>query len=348
MQKNERFFWMGCVSVACILFLGTQVFAQRSLLYSFPDVPKESAFGDAVRHYVLLGVIEGYENGLFGPQDFLTRAQAVLLLRRYENRLIAPLREQMQEVRSKLSLGTCGDSLRGTGEECDDGNIIGGDGCSAQCLAEVIPGGCLGGHSFGETYSAPDGCNSCICTREGVACTKMACRSCDPIVCDDGTSYPTCSEEGAPISYLIHPCTAFDSPEPEPGPQPVSSGRPHCGNGICEDKENDLPPDRRFHCPMDCTGKPAVAHCEEKKQEFFDLAKNYKTCQTTDDCRKVEQSCPFLTCGEAVNKSGFPSMVIKANTVIDTCGKEGNISACALCVFSVAVCEEGRCVLKKQ
>ena len=31
---------------------------------------------------------------------------------------------------------TCGNSLRETGEECDDGNTISGDGCSASCYIE--------------------------------------------------------------------------------------------------------------------------------------------------------------------------------------------------------------------
>ena len=35
------------------------------------------------------------------------------------------------------SAGICGDGIRGLGETCDDGNAIGGDGCSAMCSVET-------------------------------------------------------------------------------------------------------------------------------------------------------------------------------------------------------------------
>ncbi|MBI3769059.1 MAG: PQQ-dependent sugar dehydrogenase [Deltaproteobacteria bacterium] len=36
-------------------------------------------------------------------------------------------------------VGTCGNGVRDTGEQCDDGNSIGGDCCSATCQVEVTP-----------------------------------------------------------------------------------------------------------------------------------------------------------------------------------------------------------------
>jgi cysteine-rich repeat protein len=32
---------------------------------------------------------------------------------------------------------SCGDSKKQTGEECDDGNFIDGDGCNSSCIAEA-------------------------------------------------------------------------------------------------------------------------------------------------------------------------------------------------------------------
>jgi len=43
---------------------------------------------------------------------------------------------------------TCGDGLRGFSEECDDGNMISGDGCSASC-EEEHPGSCVEPYYFG-------------------------------------------------------------------------------------------------------------------------------------------------------------------------------------------------------
>ena len=39
-------------------------------------------------------------------------------------------------VASGAKASTCGDSVLDTGEECDDGNVENGDGCSATCLFE--------------------------------------------------------------------------------------------------------------------------------------------------------------------------------------------------------------------
>ncbi|MDI3287342.1 DUF4215 domain-containing protein [Polyangium sp. 15x6] len=36
-----------------------------------------------------------------------------------------------------VQLSACGDGAQGPGEECDDGNTVGGDGCSAQCKQEL-------------------------------------------------------------------------------------------------------------------------------------------------------------------------------------------------------------------
>jgi len=40
-------------------------------------------------------------------------------------------------VRCALSTGRCGDGVVGTGETCDDGNTVSGDGCSATCQSEA-------------------------------------------------------------------------------------------------------------------------------------------------------------------------------------------------------------------
>ena len=39
--------------------------------------------------------------------------------------------------RPDCSLEVCGNGLRDPGEQCDDGNNVGGDGCSATCSVEV-------------------------------------------------------------------------------------------------------------------------------------------------------------------------------------------------------------------
>lgn len=39
-------------------------------------------------------------------------------------------------VSFSLSMNVCGDGLKGADEECDDGNLNNGDGCSQYCTVE--------------------------------------------------------------------------------------------------------------------------------------------------------------------------------------------------------------------
>lgn len=40
------------------------------------------------------------------------------------------------EVRFSVGVNVCGDGKKGDSEECDDGNLKDGDGCSHQCVVE--------------------------------------------------------------------------------------------------------------------------------------------------------------------------------------------------------------------
>lgn len=317
--------------VFTIFFVGilTGSAVAKTLRQPFPDVPANSATADSVRRYNLLGLLTGYESGLFGPNDALTRAQATLLLSRFEDRMIEPLREQIEEMRQILDLGWCGDGLRQTGEECDDGNKIEEDGCSPECLRENLQGGCAGGRDLGETFPSDDGCNTCICMENGIACTKMAC--------------PSKSE---PEELLDSVGEAPASPPSLEENIPAQTA-PLCGNGICEIYENVLPPHRRFHCPTDCSGEPFQRQCNAVKTDVLSLSNEETACGSHEDCVAVRQSCPHITCGIAVNKSSYPSVSLAMNHALETCRREGMITECVLCEHTVAVCKTGHCVLQK-
>ncbi len=293
--------------------------AQYARAYS--DVSADATSADAITEMSRLGFLRGYENGLFGPDDPVTRGQVAILLKRLRDREIKALRAQVEELRAQLSLGVCGDALIQTGEECDDGNVLSQDGCSAECLQEVLREACPDGHRIDEEYQAADGCNTCICTRSGAICTKMQC--------------------SAPEEPLVEE-PAVDGAEPF---KAASNTAPICGNTICEQKENDLPPDQRFHCPQDCTGKPSEPQCADLTQEFHVLADTARACQSDADCVELQQSCPFLTCGEAVNKLSYPTLSLKRDALLEICRREGSIKECITCPYSAAICREGQCVL---
>lgn len=68
----------------------------------------------------------------------------------------------------------CGDGITdrtidGAGEDCDDGNNINGDGCSADCLSEGAPGSSCGDGSvgIGEDCDGQKGCDPVSCLWQG-------------------------------------------------------------------------------------------------------------------------------------------------------------------------------------
>jgi cysteine-rich repeat protein len=68
----------------------------------------------------------------------------------------------------------CGDSVVGPGEQCDDGNTTGGDGCDASCQYEV-PASWACSTSY---YGSQDGCD-CGCGAPDPDCTDNTAASCD-------------------------------------------------------------------------------------------------------------------------------------------------------------------------
>lgn len=207
----------------------------QTVTANFPDVSANASFSAAVNAMVNLGVIRGYDNGRFGPNDTVTRAQVAVMFDRYDKTVVEPLRTQIATINAKLGIETGGQL-------------------------------CTGNHVVGDTYKSTDGCNSCSCTLNGEICTLRACASssrssvssapvcgngkcesgeatscpiscapgmacpqyclagtcqrdcmassasssssnqCSPYVCKDGTSIPSCTSDGHVINYFVAPC----------------------------------------------------------------------------------------------------------------------------------------------
>lgn len=60
---------------------------------SFPDVNSNAYYSDSVYRMQDLGVIEGYSNGNFGPNDKVTRAQVAAMIDRYNQHTLSPNKE---------------------------------------------------------------------------------------------------------------------------------------------------------------------------------------------------------------------------------------------------------------
>jgi cysteine-rich repeat protein len=87
-----------------------------------------------------------------------------------ENGLSFPRTDVGAAVES-IKPATCGNAIIENGEDCDDGNVIGGDCCTASCLFEPVGSDC----DDRDACSANDTCDG-----EG------ACLSGSPLACDDG------------------------------------------------------------------------------------------------------------------------------------------------------------------
>jgi cysteine-rich repeat protein len=103
-----------------------------------------------------------------------------------------------------FELGGCGDGFVDSSEECDDGNIVDGDGCSANCTNEVVPACGDGILQSGEECDDGnnvdgDGC-SANCSREA-ACGDGNVDSGEQ--CDDGNNVNTDSCSNACLSNII-------------------------------------------------------------------------------------------------------------------------------------------------
>lgn len=253
-----------------IVALSGTMIASQFLPAAFPDVSPGTYYSDAVERMSDRGIISGYEDGSFGVGDYITREQMATILDRYEQKVILPLRNQLDEVRSSLGLGFCGDGILQTGEECDDANQNAGDGCTNICTREPA---CSGGYEIGEQFMASDGCNTCTCTEFGIACTEKACVTSDKCFSTaDCPSDSYCSIDDGDCRYpcpagakCIAPCGGICLPRVNEPEAPTYE----CGNGICEPGETG----EEVFCPVDCMTGPTCGNgiCEEGEADTDDL-----------------------------------------------------------------------------
>jgi fibro-slime domain-containing protein len=175
----------------------------------------------------------------------------------------------------------CGNNMHEDGEECDDGNLVGGDGCSAACRKEAdydcpqvgpcTPDKCGNGHiaSFetcddGNTVSG-DGCSGdCMMIEPGWEC-RVPGKKCVPLCgdskltggekCDDGN---TMNGDGCSSTCLIEAGSSCDN-----STLPSKCTKAVCGNMVTETGEGcDKGPDNGLFygdgmgCSKTCTKEP--------------------------------------------------------------------------------------------
>lgn len=78
--------YLAYVAVFLVGSISTAIAA--TALKNFPDVPQNAFYTEAVRNMVKRGIIQGFDDGTFRPNDLANRAQIVTMLDRYDKSLV--------------------------------------------------------------------------------------------------------------------------------------------------------------------------------------------------------------------------------------------------------------------
>ncbi|PIP65603.1 hypothetical protein COU77_02510 [Candidatus Peregrinibacteria bacterium CG10_big_fil_rev_8_21_14_0_10_49_16] len=307
MRLTPLLTFFGGVTVA----LTVPALAQNGVPF-FGDVERDSYYDEAVSDLSRIGIVRGYDDGRFGPHDPVTRAQVAVMIKRYDQTVVQQLRDQIAEIQRELHLGECGNGTRETGEQCDDGNKENGDGCDKHCREEWLPKDRTcdeGQYHLGENFPAPDGCNNCTCTTYGVVCTKKAC---EEVLCEG--------------KYKVG-----------------ETYRAADGCNTCKCMANGASACTFMACPQE----PKPSACGDLKRKYGIILSESRACKTDEDCTVFSASCPFLTCGEGINKIHHETVAEVARSLTSCMQESGEPVPCAGCIPARAACREGRCVISK-
>ncbi|MDP7477244.1 MAG: S-layer homology domain-containing protein [Candidatus Peribacteraceae bacterium] len=367
-------FAAGMATVMC-----ATVAAQQFGGLMFPDVLPNDYFFDSVTRFAKKGIVNGYNNGSFSPHDYVTRGQVTVIVDRYDQQVVRKMRDQIELMRNQLGLGSCGDGEVQVGEDCDDENLLSGDGCSAECLQEIH---CAGGYKIGDRYPAPDGCNTCTCTESGIACTERSCTLKKCFTSGECAQSEICSVEEGDCRYpcpvgavCIQACAGVCLPRENSGvcgnnicdegesafpdrtgnllycPQDCSLGGAVCGDAICSAGEADeyrledegLQLIRRGTCSEDCEG--GLTACEQQKKSVDIQFTSNMSCSHDEDCTVFVRGCsPYQTCGKPIRKDSILTVTASVLDYVDECGGE-EPSLCAGCIPNSAVCKNNVCAI---
>ncbi len=292
---------------------------QTGFLQSFRDVPQGAYFSPSVQELVRKGIVQGYEDGRFGPEDFVTRAQVAVMIDRYDQQIVSPMREQIAELRAKGGAGRCADGTVQKGEQCDDGHASNGDGCSSECLPEKS----LRFYYGSAKWTCQDGTTSSAegeCLQSWVDKAERFCEGhCGPSgKC--GTSSFSVGESCNPNTTCAETDNGRDLNKKGWLTENGGTRNDHCVR-ITGDGNN-----RRYDSLSECSGDDCYLY------ELYCKSDN----SSQEEYIKCASGCRDATCSQELNS---------------TCGngicEQGEAMSCPACVYDdpacAAVCSAGTC-----
>jgi len=206
----------------------------------------------------------------------------------------------------------CGDGVIDSGEECDDGNNIDGDGCSAECEIEEQEPFCGDGNlDFGETCELPNTFNNVFCLQNTQQClgNKLGTRdlygNCDGVCgcsydsfeysCVKGQCGAECgSDDDCPgsfcsITYYDYcsnkKLTEYDNDKIKDSTTVSDAYDNNClDTCFCTDNSADCsPPETNTYCVAgECGAECAIdSDCDDQNENTLDICNNC-ICEYTE------------------------------------------------------------------
>lgn len=313
----------------------------------FRDVAPAMFYSDAVESLAEQNIIRGYDDGRFAPEEYMSRAHGAVLIKRYDEARVQPLWEQVARLSEELGLEFDDDSLDND-PRVEDGCMIGG--CSGQLCVNEEDGDVVSTCEWREEYACyrdatcekqDDGncgwtetsslrrclnnppsegeptnpCAAVLCPTN-TRCVEGACiplrgsssslsAQCKPHICPDGTRVPSCTPDGHVINYFADPCLT------------------HQGSSSSRQQQ---------------------AYCDAEHATFEEVVAENRSCTRDADCMLFERSCPYLTCGVAINRRGESTVAAAADDYFTCQSESGGPISCAGCIAQQVSCQQGRCV----
>lgn len=211
-----------------------------------------------------------------------------------------------------IPIGGCGDGVTNaeTEEVCDDGNILDGDGCSADCKSGEVCGNGTVDKAAGEVCDdgntvSGDGC-SASCTSE--MCGDLVVNKDLGEVCDDGNAVSSdgCRADcrsneacgnGVMDEHLGEECEFLGPPPPFPNPVPNTAAcdndctLPECGDGHLN--------------PMNLVTDGGPGHLEQ--------------CDTAGDSLFCDNDCTSVECGDGYKNQNAGEACDSGGAITDQC-----------------------------